>query len=989
MADYILSAKITGDSSKFSQAFKDAEGKIQSFNSKMTSAGGAMMKTGTKITAATAPLALFGAKAIKTGMEFDSSMSQVASTMGITKEEIAKGSKSFEALEAAAREMGKTTQFSASESAEALNYLALAGYDTEQSIATLPKVLTLASAGGMDLAYTSDLITDSAGALGLEIKDLDGFIDQMAKTSQKSNTDVSQLGEAILTVGANGRGLKGGTVELTTAIGLLGNVGIKGSEAGTKLRNVIMAMTPTTKAATAAFETLGVETYDAQGELRGLDEIFSDLNVSMKDMTSEEKKRMMTAIFNKQDMAAALTLLASTSDGVDNIGFALEELGVPVEALGIELDALAGAMLETGSESEFTSRAMEEFGLTAEQSKVAYDLLQQAFGDNTAWNELEGHIKESDGAAQDMSDTLTDNLEGSVKEMGSAFEELQISLYKTSSGAMRDVIDKVTELINKFSGMSAETQGIIVVVGALLVALGPIVMVLGALVTAIGMIATPVGAAVIAFASLIAIGVLLYQNWDTIKEKASAVFGNFAPLLEPFKAAFQSMKSSVEPVIESLKGLWESLKPVFAAVAAIIGSVVVTAFGVMVGALSGAASAIQPLINMFINLVDFISSGVATIVQIFNGDFAGAWQSLQDMGGQTIDFIVNGFKGLLNFVGGFVKGIVDFFHGMYMTIVGGSIVPDMVNGITKWFTNMVTWVTDLTKSVVDGVVQGFNAMKTGITTIVNAIKTVITTVWNAIKTTISTIMGAISNTISTVWNSIKTIVTTVVNGVKSAVTTGFNAIKTVISTVMSSISTTISSIWNLISGVVSTVVNSIKTTISTIFNSMAGIVTTAMSSVKEAVSTGITGAYNAVLNKVSDFKNAGTKIVTSIADGIRGAMSKVTDAIGSVVSNIRDRLPFSPAKVGPLSDLDRLNFGGPISDSLDRAMPDVQARLDTLLTLPDTQKSSNARQTYGSTSNDTIYGDISVTIDAKDLKEMNNISDFFNRIEQVSVQGVR
>ncbi|MGL5382481.1 MAG: phage tail tape measure protein [Culicoidibacterales bacterium] len=171
-----------------------------------------------------------GTASTMVGMNFEASMSQVAATMGITADEINNGSESFEMLEQAAKDAGATTKFSAGQSAEALNYLALAGYDAETAVKTLPKVLNLAAAGGLDLAYTSDLVTDGMSALGLETKDLDMFVDQLAKTSQKSNTSVGQLGEAVLTVGGTAKNMAGGVTEMNTVLGILADNGIKGAE---------------------------------------------------------------------------------------------------------------------------------------------------------------------------------------------------------------------------------------------------------------------------------------------------------------------------------------------------------------------------------------------------------------------------------------------------------------------------------------------------------------------------------------------------------------------------------------------------------------------------------------------------------------------------------------------------------------------------------------------------------------------------------------
>lgn len=180
--------------------------------------------------AMTATIAGIGAASFAVGMDFESSMSQVAATMGITVDEIANGSESFELLSNAAKEAGRTTQFSASSSAEALNYLALAGYDAEKAVATLPTVLNLAAAGGMELGQASDMVTDAMSSLGETAGTAESFVDKIAKTSQKSNTSVAQLGEAILTVGGTAKVMSGGVTEMNAVLGILADNGIKGAK---------------------------------------------------------------------------------------------------------------------------------------------------------------------------------------------------------------------------------------------------------------------------------------------------------------------------------------------------------------------------------------------------------------------------------------------------------------------------------------------------------------------------------------------------------------------------------------------------------------------------------------------------------------------------------------------------------------------------------------------------------------------------------------
>ena len=153
--------------------------------------------------------------------------------------------------------MGAKTAFSASECAEALNYLALAGYNTQEMADTLPTVLNLAAAGNIDLASASDMVTDAMSALGMETADADKMVDQMAKTASTTNTSVGQLGEGILTIGATAKTVKGGTAELNTALGILANNGIKGAEGGTHLRNVILSLQSPTDVATKSLRNSG------------------------------------------------------------------------------------------------------------------------------------------------------------------------------------------------------------------------------------------------------------------------------------------------------------------------------------------------------------------------------------------------------------------------------------------------------------------------------------------------------------------------------------------------------------------------------------------------------------------------------------------------------------------------------------------------------------------------------------------------------------
>ena len=288
------------------------------------------------IGAATTAVTAFAASSVDTGVQFDSAMSQVAATMGKTTDEIGD-------LRDFAMEMGASTAFSATQAADALNYMALAGYDSEQSMQALPNVLNLAAAGGIELAAASDMVTDAQSALGLSMEESAVLVDQMAMASSKSNTSVAQLGEAILTIGGTAKNLAGGTTELSTVLGILADNGVKGAEGGTALRNIILSLSAPTDTAAKAMQSLGLEVYDAQGNIRPLNETFADLQAALSAMTQGEQTQALSKIFNKEDLKSVNALLANTGERFDELsGYIGNAAGAAENMANTQLDNLAG-----------------------------------------------------------------------------------------------------------------------------------------------------------------------------------------------------------------------------------------------------------------------------------------------------------------------------------------------------------------------------------------------------------------------------------------------------------------------------------------------------------------------------------------------------------------------------------------------------------------------------------------------------------------------
>lgn len=359
---------------------------------------------------------------ITVGSGFEASMSQVAATMGITS-----AAAEFKTLSAAAKEMGETTKFSASQAGEALNYLALAGYDANKAVAALPTVLNVAAAGGMELASASDMVTDAMSALGLETSQMADFSDKLAVTAQKSNTSVSQLGEAILTVGGTAKMLSGGVTEMNTALGILADNGIKGSEGGTALRNVILSLSAPTDTAAAALESLGVTAFDASGSMRPLEDTFADLNTALSTLSDQERTAVLNEIFNKVDLKSVNALLGTSSERFDELsGYISDCAGAAAQMAETMDDNLKGDLTIMQS-------ALEGLGI------AAYEKFQVPFRD--AVQEVTGYIG-------DLSLSIADgNLSASVEKISVGFGSLAESAIKIVGNNVIPTIASGLEII--------------------------------------------------------------------------------------------------------------------------------------------------------------------------------------------------------------------------------------------------------------------------------------------------------------------------------------------------------------------------------------------------------------------------------------------------------------------------------------------------------------------------------------------------------------
>lgn len=424
---------------EFGKEVKDAENEVDVFGDvlKATLASEVIITGAKKLCSAIGEIADYS---VESGEKFEEAMSIVAATMGIANSEVEDATGSYKILNAAAREAGETTKYSATESAEALNYLALAGYDAEKAAAVLPDVLNLAAAGAMDLAYSSDLVTDSMAALEIESKNLTNFTDQMAVTAQKSNTSISQLGEAILQIGGTAKMLAGGTVELNTELGILADNGIKGAEGGTMLRNVLKNLTSPTDKASAAMKEYGIRVYDAEGNMRPLNETLGDLNDALSTLSDEERAQVMNKIFDSRNLKGAEALISNCGERFDELSSYISNA-----------DGAAQAMAETMSNN--LAGDMKILESTAESTGITlYEKFSQSFRKITqsASTEL-GNVNKS---------LQSGTLGKSVDELAEKFENAAESALDFGADALPVVIDGLSFLLDHGDGIVATLAGI-------------------------------------------------------------------------------------------------------------------------------------------------------------------------------------------------------------------------------------------------------------------------------------------------------------------------------------------------------------------------------------------------------------------------------------------------------------------------------------------------------------------------------------------------
>lgn len=747
----------------------------------------------------TAPIVGVATAAGKVTMEFDSSMSKVQAISGATGSE-------FDALREKAREMGAKTQFSASEAADAMGYMAMAGWKSKDMIKGIDGVMNLAAASGEDLATTSDIVTDALTAFGLEAKDSSHFADILATASANSNTNVSMMGETFKYVAPIAGTLGYSAEDTAVAIGLMANNGIKGAKAGTSLRMGLTRLTAPTKQVNKGLDMLGLSIEDVQG--KSLDETLRIFRESFKKLDKTQQSQAASMIFGKDAMSGMLSIINTSEDD---------------------------------------------------------------------YNSLSDAIHNSDGAAEKMADTMTDNLGGQIKILKSALEELAISFGDLLMPKIRDTVSKITDFVDKLNELPDPVKETILDIGGIVAALGPMLFLVGKLSDVIGTVAgaiavtkgsmdgassTMIGlskvidlvkgafsnlgglllahpvAAVVIGALAIAIP-LIVKNWDEIKE----VLTN----------AWESIHETASNVWNSIKdffvNIWDGVKEAWSEFWDPIGEWLGEKIQAMV-------DAIQPVVDTFVNVFKvawmLIEEIFTTTWEVISGFFRENWEAFVE-----IARII------------FTK-LKDFFASIWNSIKDTAI--SIWNPISDFLKRIWQSIYDAAKPIFD------------------AIKNFLSNVWNSIKTTATNVWNSIKDVLSRIWNAIYDVAKPIFDRIKNVISNVWNAIRDISANIWNGIKSTLSGIWHGISNIAYKAWNNIKSAITGPMDAAKNAVSAKADAIGNRVSSSWDSVKSATYNKWNGIKNA-------IVGPIETARDIVRNAIDNIISYFDVHLQFPHIKL--------------------------------------------------------------------------------------------
>ena len=638
--------------------------KIAATGEQLKNVGGNIESAGKKLLPVTATVTALGTASVKTAADFEAAMSKVAAVSGASASEM-------EALTEKAREMGSKTKFSASEAAEAMNYMAMAGWKTEDMLSGIEGVMNLAAASGEDLATTSDIVTDALTAFGLTAQDSGHFADVLAAASSNANTNVSMMGETFKYCAPIAGSLGFSVEDTAEAIGLMANAGIKSTQAGTSLRTIMTNLSGEVKICGDSIGEVTIATSNADGSMRDLSDILADCRIAFAGLSESEKAAAAESLVGKNAMSGFLALMNAGEGDINKLSGAIDGC-----------DGAAQKMADTMNnnlEGQLTilKSALEELAISFGQ------LLIPALREVVEW--LQGFVGVLNSLPEGVKKTI-----------------MVIALVAAALGPILIIIGKVVSAIGTIMTIVPKVAGVINVVKGAFAALNAT------------MLANPIVLIIAAIAALVAAFIYLWNNcdgfrqfwidlWENIKQIAVAVWEGLKTF---FTAAWQAISTTAQTIWNGIKNffsaLWEGIKTIFTTVLNVIKTIVTTYFNVYKTIITTVFNAIKTVITTVLGAIQTVITTVwnaiknvfttvlNTIKSVVSGAFNAMWNSIKN----TISGIVNTIKMGFNNAVNFIKNLASSAFSW-----GADIINGIVNGIRSCIGKIKDTVGDVAETI--------------------------------------------------------------------------------------------------------------------------------------------------------------------------------------------------------------------------------------------------------------------------------------------------
>ncbi len=863
---------------------------MKSLNAKQQEIQQSIGKTKTQIVgtigAVTAVAAAIYAGPIKTYQSFEEEMSTVAGITGATGKEL-------EALKNAAKQAGQTTWATATESAQALEYMSLAGWTSEQSIGSLNKMLQAAKISGLDLGASTDLVTDSMSAMGLSVDQLGHYLDVTVKANNVANTTSSDLMEAILgCAGAaktNGMSLE----TLSTALSVFANNGLKGTQAGTAMNSILVRMTSNDKAL-CEMARLGVNAFDAQtGSFRDMGDILKDLQGKMSGMTDAERDASLKAIAGTNYYSQFAYLLDSVSEAAAGTAGSWDVLtsklnnadGAADEMYSTMMNNLSGAMTEAKSAIEAVQLALGE-ALTPALTDVVREVTPYI-------QKVATFISEH----KELTVTITKVVAGlaaarvgffGLKLAGLYGESSMIGLIKKLISLRAGLLENAATSVSFATKLKGAGSGILSYFGNVKGALGGVGSAIGSVfggsktagavsgfmggirTTVVNGLMGAVGKAggALTGAGTKMLGVLL-KPFSLVGEKLGPIFtGTFgkaskiiAPIGNVFKTVLGPIGNLVKTALGPLGGIAGKILPVVGVITTII-----TVIKLVQNHLEEIRGFIQrtfgdEALAVFDKIVAVISNIGDTIKNVFSdGNIGAARNKIQELFGDKGAAAFDTFINVLKTVKDVVSDVVGFVVQNVVPVaedVLQVIITQVIPGIVDFVKAAAPTVMQIIKTVVDFI----GAMAPVIADFIKGLMPVIREVISFISTNVLPIISDIFNFVCT----------TVLPAILAAVQTILPVVQNVLQTLLPAIQTALTTIWNVVSPIIAGILAAVQAAMPTI----------------KAVVTEVVNAIGGVINGLATVMDG---IITFITGVFSGNWKQAWDGIGTIFHGIWDTI---------------------------------------------------------------------------------------------------